>query len=83
MIRIDDAAPTECEMKRGTISKNRYLEFRDCRSTTRKLKFRIEGVRLATGEQMEKEYLNRWVLKSYFLKVFTRLRTQILVAKVD
>ena len=44
MIRIDDTAPTESEMKRETISKYRYLEFRDTRSTTRKLKFRIEGI---------------------------------------
>lgn len=59
MIRIDDTAPSESEMKRETISKYRYLEFRDTRSTTRKLKFRIEGVRLATGEQLERDYLSR------------------------
>ena len=60
MIRIDDTAPSESEMKRETISKYRYLEFRDTRSTTRKLKFRIEGVRLATGEQLERDYLSRF-----------------------
>ena len=61
MIKVDETAPTEIEMKRETISKLRYLDFRDCRSTSRKLCFRVEGIRLTTGEQLEKEYLNRWV----------------------
>jgi len=59
MIKVDETAPTEIEMKRETISKLRYLDFRDCRSTSRKLCFRVEGIRLTTGEQLEKEYLNR------------------------
>ena len=61
MVRIDETAATELEMKRETISKQRYLEFRDTRSTSRNLSFRIEGIRLATGEQVEKEYLNRYL----------------------
>ena len=59
MIKVDETAPTEIEMKRETISKLRYLDFRDCRSTSRKLCFRVEDIRLTTGEQLEKEYLNR------------------------
>ena len=59
MIKVDESAPTEIEMKRETISKLRYLDFRDCRSTSRKLCFRVEGIRLTTGEQLEKEYLAR------------------------
>ena len=59
MIKIDQNAPNEIELKRESISKQRYLEFRDKRSTSSKYSFRIEGIRLETGEQLEKEYLNR------------------------
>ena len=64
MIKIDSTAPTELEIKRESISKQRYLEFRDKRSTSTKFSFRIEGIRLETGEQLEKEYLNRFVFLS-------------------
>ena len=59
MISIDSSAGTEIEMKRESITKHRYLEFRDQRSTSRKLSYRIEGIRLSTSEQLEKEFLNR------------------------
>ena len=59
MIKIDQNAPNEIELKRESITKQRYLEFRDKRSTSSKYSFRIEGIRLETGEQLEKEYLNR------------------------
>ena len=44
---------------RSSITKDRYLRFRDSRSTSANLAFRIEGLRLRSGEKIEKCLLNR------------------------
>jgi len=73
MVKIDKNAPDEIERQRSSITKDRYLRFRDSRSTSANLAFRIEGLRLRSGEKIEKCLLNRignedTVLR--FLKVF-------------
>jgi hypothetical protein len=46
-VRVDPDAPTELERRLGGVSKFRYMRFREEASTSTKLGFRIDGVRLA------------------------------------
>ena len=46
-VRVDPDAPTDLERRLGGVSKFRYLRFREEASTSTKLGFRIDGVRLA------------------------------------
>lgn len=59
MIKVDQNAPDEHERARGSITKHRYLKFRDHRSTSCDLAYRIEGVRLSNGEKLDKCVINR------------------------
>merc|ERR1712117_448423 len=43
-IKEDLNEPTEIENKTESITKHRYLEWRDCASTSRSLGFRLEGL---------------------------------------
>jgi hypothetical protein len=45
MLKVDQNAPDEIERSRGSITKYRYLTFRDHSSTSRELAYRIEGLR--------------------------------------
>ena len=47
MIKVDPNEPTEEERREG-ITKLRYMTFREVRSTSNTLGFRIEGVRTAS-----------------------------------
>eukprot|EP00321_Phaeocystis_globosa_P018136 CAMPEP_0118813098 /NCGR_PEP_ID=MMETSP1162-20130426/2711_1 /TAXON_ID=33656 /ORGANISM="Phaeocystis Sp, Strain CCMP2710" /LENGTH=577 /DNA_ID=CAMNT_0006742863 /DNA_START=236 /DNA_END=1969 /DNA_ORIENTATION=+ len=47
MVRVDPDAPTDLERRLGGVSKFRYMRFREEASTSTKLGFRIDGVRLA------------------------------------
>jgi len=44
MVKEDPAAPTETEVSDEAVSKYRYMDWRDCISSSRSLGFRIEGV---------------------------------------
>ena len=46
-VRVDPDAPTDLERRLGGVSKFRYMRFREEASTSTKLGFRIDGVRLA------------------------------------
>jgi 1D-myo-inositol-triphosphate 3-kinase len=59
MVKVDENAPDEHERARGSITKYRYLDFRDHRSTSKRLGFRIEGIRLCSGETLDKCVINR------------------------
>lgn len=59
MIKIDDQAPNEQERDQESISKYRYLEFRDSSTTSKKQAYRIEGFRRTSGEKFDKFQLSR------------------------
>ena len=59
MVKVDQTAPDEHERARGSITKYRYLNFRDRRSTSADLAYRIEGLRLSSGEKLDKCVINR------------------------
>jgi len=70
MVKIDKDAPTESERQNETISKYRYLEFRDSSTTSKKEAYRIEGFRRPCGEKFDKFCLNRIADEKTALKYF-------------
>lgn len=70
MVKIDKDAPTESERQNETISKYRYLEFRDSSTTSKKEAYRIEGFRQSCGEKFDKFCLNRIADEKTALKYF-------------
>ena len=50
MIRIDPKAPSEKERSEGSITKLRYMDYRDSISSTKSLGFRIEAIKSLDGD---------------------------------